>query len=68
VARKIHVVPVGGEEPVHHCYFPCWCSPLETADHLVIHHAEDLREVQERHGTADPKKKWQVIEVDLIEA
>jgi len=61
---KVHVYPVGGDEPTHYCYVPCWCSPLETKDNLVIHHAEDLREAQERQGRTDPKKKWIVVEVD----
>ncbi len=63
---KVHVIPVGGDEPVHHCYIPCFCSPLETKDGLIVHHAQDLREKDERQGRTHPDKKWQVIEVDEI--
>lgn len=64
---KVHVIPIGGGEDTHHTYIPCWCSPLETDQgRLFIHHASDLREVQEWQGRTDADKKWIVVEVDDI--
>lgn len=60
----IHVIPVGGAEPIHRGDESCFCQPLKDELHgLMIHHAQDLREVRERHGWARPNEKWLVVNV-----
>lgn len=48
----IHVIPVGGEEPLHRADLDCWCfpssSPYEAS--VMRHNAKDCREAQERIG------------------
>jgi len=39
----------------------CWCNPLIVGDSIVVHHAADLREKDERAGKIDPAKKWEVV-------
>ena len=59
---RIHVIPVGGEEPLH-CAGDCWCHPLEHEDGIVTHHAQDCREKYERQNIIDKNKFWvQIIE------
>jgi hypothetical protein len=58
MVRCIHVIPVGGDEPVHCADAQCWCQPLVGVDDVVIHHAKDMREARERHGVNRPEEKW----------
>ena len=53
--RRIHSIPIGdtdeyGKDVLHSAQSDCWCHPLNPQDglNLFIHHAQDLREVQER--------------------
>lgn len=59
--KYIHVVPVGGREPVHLCAPSCWCQPWNDGE-LLIHHAKDLREARERFGRQQIGEHWLVIE------
>lgn len=54
---KIHIIPVGGDEPIHSIP-DCWCNPLEKEGNLAVHHAKDCREKFERQGIEDPEKFW----------
>jgi hypothetical protein len=56
--KIVHIIPVGGDEPVHDCNAGCWCHPLLTDPEISVHHAKDLREVRERQNTARPQEKW----------
>lgn len=64
-ANIIHVIPVGGEEPIHSCNKDCWCYPLysdEGEDGIVAtHNAKDLREVRERRGDLNPETQWVLV-------
>ena len=61
--RTLHVIPVGGDEPVHLASGGCWCYPLESAGIIFSHNAKDLREVRERQGIPNPKKiVWVIVE------
>jgi hypothetical protein len=59
--KQIHVIPIGGEEPMHLCHASCFCVPLEDADKLMIHHAKDLRESRERSGINRPDEQWVLV-------
>ena len=63
-----HVIPVGGDEPVHWCSSGCWCQPLVDVregpfqmETNVIHHAKDLREARERRGNNHPNEVWVIV-------
>ena len=65
--KIIHVIPVGGEEPMHTCHAACFCYPLEDQDGLMVHHAKDLRESRERHGRNRPDENWVLVEQVLAQ-
>lgn len=52
--NTIHVIPVGGTEPIHEATSRCWCQPVaweETPGGVVVaHNAKDTRERFERNG------------------
>ena len=53
----VHVIPVGGVEPLHKASAECWCHPLvekHEKGKVIIHHAKDLREKLERNGFDTP--------------
>jgi hypothetical protein len=60
--KRIHIIPVGANEPVHTAHETCRCQPLLDEDGLMIHHAEDLREARERHDRNRPDEKWVLVE------
>ena len=57
-----HVIPAGDAGPwdgMHFANSTCWCQPLLAGDNLVVHHASDGRESQERTtGKGNPDKPW----------
>jgi hypothetical protein len=60
--KRIHVIPFGGEEPMHTCHASCFCKPIENQDKVMVHHAKDLREARERHGRNSPDEQWLLVE------
>jgi hypothetical protein len=57
--KKLHVIPLGGMEPVHHASLGCWCQPLlADAGTMAIHHAKDGREKMERQNIMAPHSGW----------
>lgn len=57
--ERIHVIPVGGIEPLHAAHEECWCKPLLTDEaKIAIHHAKDLRELKERQDITTPELRW----------
>lgn len=57
-----HIIPIGGEEPLHVAADVCWCFPLYHPSHGVWeHNAKDCREAKERHGLEQPGLGWVVI-------
>lgn len=64
--KKLHVIPLGGTEPVHHASIGCWCKPLITdVGTLAIHHAKDGREKMERQSITTPNSAWGHIYEDI---
>ncbi len=59
-SKSLHVIPVGGKEPVHECNFNCWCFPI-FENGVIVHNAKDVREAQERQGKVSKDKKWAVV-------
>lgn len=62
ITGVLHVMPIG--DMVEH--FPnsaCECLPIETEPGIVVHHAKDCREAQERQGRKTGKN-WEVVEED----
>lgn len=59
--RLVHVVPIGGSEPVHEVHQTCWCFPVN--DHgVMIHNASDCRESKERNGIPTlPDSVWATV-------
>ncbi len=56
-----HSIPVGGDEPMHFAGMSCWCFPwlaCENDSGLIVHNAQDCREVLERQGHATPGRAW----------
>lgn len=70
-AERIHIIPVGGIEPLHTATKDCFCFPVisnEGMGQLAVHNAKDLRERDERNGKADPSKVWvQILELVDVE-
>ena len=60
--KRIHIIPVGGDEPVHTAHETCKCQPLLDEEGLMIHHAEDLREARERHDRNRHDEKCVLVE------
>lgn len=57
--ERIHVLPLGGTEPLHFADSDCWCFPLaQVGSRLVIHNAKDTREKLERQGISDRARPW----------
>ena len=60
----LHIIPVGGIEPIHVAHPSCWCHPTQDAEAPAnhIHHAKDCREKWERQGLAtEPGAAWVTI-------
>jgi hypothetical protein len=56
---RTHIVPLGGDEPIHAASSKCFCQPLvEEETGIVTHHAQDLREKFERNGIKYKNKPW----------
>lgn len=65
--RCVHVVPVGGNEPLHVISDLCWCHPLcEVDPNIITHNAKDTRERFERQGIKNPKLPWVCVIEDLL--
>lgn len=47
--QRVHIIPIGHQEPLHQASLECWCHPLEK-EGVVIHNAKDCREKLERQG------------------
>ena len=60
--KRLHIIPAGGEEPVHLVSLDCKCHPNPNDDAVVIHNAFDLRELRERHGRRRPGDVWVIVE------
>lgn len=60
--KRLHIIPAGGEEPVHLVSLDCKCHPNPNGDGVVIHNAFDLRELRERHGKRRPGESWVIVE------
>ena len=61
--HKIHIIPVGGDEPVQSS--ACWCHPLEGGSSMSIHHAKDAREAAERQGFIAQDRPWCLVYENL---
>ncbi len=60
--ERIHLIPVGGDEPLHTCSVEhCFCHPLLDDEGVVTHNALDLREARERHGRNRPGENWVLV-------
>jgi len=59
--RRIHVIPVGGIEPIHAASENCECQPYCEEGGTTVHHAFDAREVRERHNHQRPDEKWVLV-------
>ena len=62
--ERIHVIPVGRAEPLHHAHECCWCFPLsEEGGRMLIHNAKDTREKWERNGLINVERdaRWVLI-------
>jgi hypothetical protein len=66
---RMHVIPVGGAEPVHVASPNCWCYPaVKTLENpapayhpdMIVHNADDKRERWEQvtGRPRDPGAKW----------
>lgn len=60
--NRIHVIPVGGSEPIHAAHETCRCQPLVGVNGVITHHAQDLREARERHGSNRAGEMWALVE------
>ncbi len=66
-----HVLPVGGDEPIHFASLDCWChpNPDKASDGQIVHHnALDCRERFERAGKEhlkDPGQVWVIVGSDV---
>lgn len=61
---RIHIIPTGSAEPLHHAHSQCWCFPLldhEAGSDLLIHNAKDNRERFERQGITLPNRNWCLV-------
>lgn len=61
---RIHAIPVGANEPLHHAHIECWCHPLlepEPNGEIVMHNAKDCRERFERQGLEHPDRAWSLV-------
>jgi len=64
--QRVHVIPVGHPEPLHHCNMQCWCHPLpKEGGEIAIHNAKDGREKWERQGILDSDKRWALAYEDV---
>lgn len=58
--QPIHVIPVGGTEPLHVASVSCWCHPLPD-EGAILHNASDCREARERQGSHRPGLDWVLV-------
>lgn len=62
MSERIHVIPIGGIEPIHTAGESCWCAPLVQAfgvkgnGEILVHNAKDCREKYERQGIINQDK------------
>lgn len=63
--QRVHVIPLGHPEPLHTAQLTCWCSPLQKADDVIIHHTKDGHEKWERQGIIDQDKPWCLVYEDV---
>lgn len=64
--QRVHIIPVGHPEPLHHCNAECWCHPLlKENGEIAIHNAKDGRERWERQGILDSDKRWVLAYEDV---
>lgn len=73
MSHCIHVIPTGGEEPVHWASGACWCCPtrqpviaewktqLQPDTPCLLHNAQDARERFERQGLIKDGHSWAVV-------
>ena len=62
IKQRIHVIPFGGNELVHHASVECWCYPvIEENGAMAIHNAKDLREKRERQGIQNNGQPWGLV-------
>lgn len=63
IVSRVHVIPVGGDEPNHCAQSSCWCFPIEdtVVPGVIVHHAKDCREAKERQGLTHPDRAWVTI-------
>lgn len=64
----LHIIPCGGDEPVHWAHGGCWCFPTKheeefsvCASLVLMHNAKDARERYERQGLVLEGLSWQTI-------
>ena len=58
--QRVHIIPIGNQEPLHQASLECWCHPLEK-EGVVIHNAKDCREKLERQGVSGAGGPWCLI-------
>lgn len=56
----LHIIPIGGKEPIHHANSRCWCNPFE-GDSVTTHRANDGRERLERQGIIQEGNAWATV-------
>lgn len=63
--KRLHIIPAGGSEPIHHAHEGCWCCPLAEEDgRMLTHNAKDGRERWERNNKLTSVRKegcWVLI-------
>lgn len=61
-----HVIPIGGNEPIHKASPFCHCNPTRDieAPLLWIHNAFDCREKFERQGLVNKDLPWATVHAE----
>lgn len=63
--NHLHIIPVGGAEPIHVAHSSCWCHPTQDAEAPAnhIHHSKEGREHREaRNLPTEPGSAWVTVE------
>lgn len=64
--QRLHILPLGHPEPLHHASLECWCLPLaKERGEIAIHNAKDGREKWERQGIIDRDRPWCLVYEDV---
>ena len=64
--QRMHIIPLGHPEPLHHANLGCWCHPTAKENReIAIHHAKDGREKWERQGIIDQDRPWCIVYEDF---